>query len=148
MVRLLLPILLLAGCQGALPESAQHPAGAEKLQGATLVLNRTLTLLDHQTALHIQDGRFVPRYQLLAARPWCRLEPHEISGETRRFEPGVFLITRVARIEGEASTVFALHSEGEPRIRRLVCHRAGQGAIDVDELRTALGDICTLRAAG
>jgi len=138
MIRMLIVLLLLAGCAGI-------PGGAAAPEAGSLTLLQALTIPPASATLRLQYGQPVARNAVQEQDPFCVFEIETVSDSPQIVHPDTFRILRIGHsVDNIASlpyavpirvgrggdsmpsqiyykTWFWLHSAQQPRVRLLTC---------------------------
>jgi hypothetical protein len=170
---ILFGVFLLAGCQTVPPTGDAAWLYAVK-PGATLRLNKVITMPAHTATVYLQGGRFRSYSSRDLYRPNCEFVVRTVAEKPRQVQPGDFAVTRVTHGEdyyaaaamvaglgisvgvGDASpsntynfvTELTLHSDSQPDVLYLSCAQVADYPtgehITLGEFKQAVGSYFTL----
>ena len=169
---LVLSAILLSACQSWHEPSETSPYYAIPV-GSKLVLNQPVTIPAGTASVYIQRGQIVPYNGRDTYYANCKFEVETIRSAAYTVQPDEFVVSKVRqRIElnrhfepgtlvaqtGDSSgdvtskyyaRLFYLESTKQPDVLRMVCgrwdYRAFSNHLTIQEIRSALGDMFTLR---
>ncbi len=165
-----LTLVFLFSCSATIDESALSSFAPS----AKLVLNQELTIPANKTGVYIQYGKVVTYPELDQYYPNCRLIVNDLKTTSQTVQADEFSITHIMFIEDytnrpyplyaslsnipllaegptpeDYATIFSLHSEKQPNVKKLVCTHLEDPPIanhlTPAQIRTALGEIMTLK---